>query len=97
MFVPNYLQPTQMVKASSQDLSFSIGQHRVPSGSLLLFDAASSLWSSKDQGRSWSKVAQKLPFGQGTEQAVLVTVMFFFHVLIGPSENSIIMQAHGLS
>lgn len=50
----------------------------VPSGSLLLFDAASSLWSSKDQGRSWSKVAEKLPFGQGTEQAVLVTVTFFF-------------------
>lgn len=50
----------------------------VPSGSLLLFDAASSLWSSKDQGRSWSKVAEKLPFGQGTEQAVFVTVTFFF-------------------
>jgi len=41
-------------------------------GSLLLFDAASSLWSSKDQGRSWSKVAEKLPFGQGTEQVAFV-------------------------
>ena len=69
----------------AQNLSFF--HLPVPSGSLLLFDAASSLWSSKDQGRSWSKVAEKLPFGQGTEQAVLVTgwqSRFFFHILIGP-------------
>lgn len=36
-------------------------------GSLLLFDATSTLWSSKDDGCTWSKLA-KLPFGQGSEQ-----------------------------
>jgi len=41
---------------------------RAPStGSLLLFDATSTLWSSKDDGCTWSKLA-KLPFGQGSEQ-----------------------------
>ncbi|CAL1173611.1 unnamed protein product [Cladocopium goreaui] len=40
-------------------------------GSLLLFDATSTLWSSKDDGCTWSKLA-KLPFGQGSEQLAFV-------------------------
>ncbi|CAK9055102.1 unnamed protein product [Durusdinium trenchii] len=41
-------------------------------GSLLLFDSAGALWSSKDEGRTWTKLVSKLPFGQEAEQVAFV-------------------------